>query len=457
MSNLKISTIMKTTKSFLTLALVLFAVASFAQQPELQFYRPWNKDGINIFEPAKKTEQPKYDGFKLRVGGAFTQYYQRMHHENNPNGKNYLYGTIASENETNSADLNGFSLAMANLNFDFQIEDGIRVCLENYMSARHHNEFWVKGGYIQIDKIPMLGNPDWYAKNLRVKIGHFQPNYGDQQFRRTDGGNAIYNAFGENFILDAFATEIGGEVSAFPVDGLVLVAGMTTGLISGNIENYPEKPIGTNLEPTKRNPSIYLKAAFDKQVNDDLRLRLSVSNYQNSSIVRNTLYAGDRTGSHYFMVMEPNTSGVTATTNFTSGRFNPGLTNRVNAVMINPFVKFKGLELFGAYEVAKGGTYTEADDRTWKQFVAEGVFRFLPNEQAYIGARYNTTTGRPSGAAYTADVTIERTSLVAGWFPTRNLLLKGELVNQKYVDFPTSVIFNEGKFNGLLVEAVIGF
>jgi hypothetical protein len=448
---------MKTTKNFLTLALVLFAVASFAQQPELQFYRPWNKDGINVFEPAKKTEQPEYDGFKLRIGGAFTQYYQRMYHENNPNGKNYLYGTIASENETKSADLNGFSLAMANLNFDFQIEDGIRVCLENYMSARHHNEFWVKGGYIQIDKLPMLGNPDWYAKNFRVKIGHFQPNYGDQQFRRTDGGNAIYNPFGENFILDAFTTEIGGEVSAFPVDGLALIAGMTSGLISGNIENYPEKPIGSNLEPTKRNPSIYLKAAYDKQVNDDLRVRLSASTYQNSSIVRNTLYAGDRTGSHYFMVMEPNTTGVTATTNFTSGRFNPGLTNRVSAVMINPFVKFKGLELFGAYEIAQGGTYTEANDRKWTQFVAEGVFRFLPNEQAYIGARYNTTTGRPSGTAYTADVTIERTSLVAGWFPTRNLLLKGELVSQKYIDFPTSVIFNEGKFNGLLIEAVIGF
>ena len=234
----------------------------------------------------------------------------------------------------------------------------------------------------------------------------------------------------------------------------------TTGLalnISGNIENYPEKPIGSNLEPTKRNPSIYLKAAFDKQVNDDLRVRLSASTYQNSSIVRNTLYAGDRTGSHYFMVMEPNTTGVTAMTNFTSGRFNPGLTNRVSAVMINPFVKFKGLELFGAYEIAKGGTYTEANDRKWTQFVAEGVFRFLPNEQAYIGARYNTTTGRPSGTAYTADVTIERTSLVAGWFPTRNLLLKGELVNQKYIDFPTSVIYNEGKFNGLLIEAVIGF
>ena len=125
--------------------------------------------------------------------------------------------------------------------------------------------------------------------------------------------------------------------------------------------------------------------------------------------------------------------------------------------MINPFVKFKGVELFGAYETAKGGLYAEANDRKWNQVAVEGIFRFLPNEQAYVGARYNTASGRPSGAAYTKDVTINRTSLVAGWYPTRNLLLKGEIVSQEYIDFQTEVIFNEGKFNGLLIEAVIGF
>jgi len=81
----------------------------------------------------------------------------------------------------------------------------------------------------------------------------------------------------------------------------------------------------------------------------------------------------------------------------------------------------------------------------------------LPNEQLYLGARYNTVSGRPSGAAFTKDVTINRTALVAGWFPTKNLLLKGEIVSQKYLDFPTSDIRNSGKFNGMMVEAVIGF
>jgi len=86
------------------------------------------------------------------------------------------------------------------------------------MSSRHHSEFWVKGGYIQIDKINSVfpnSNTSWFDDNLRVKIGHFVPNYGDMQFRRTDGGNGMFNPFVENYIFDAFTTEIGGEVYAF--------------------------------------------------------------------------------------------------------------------------------------------------------------------------------------------------------------------------------------------------
>ena len=37
-------------------------------------------------------------------------------------------------------------------------------------------------------------------------------NYGDAHFRRSDNGNAIYNPFVGNYIMDAFTTEIGGEV-----------------------------------------------------------------------------------------------------------------------------------------------------------------------------------------------------------------------------------------------------
>ena len=175
--------------------------------------------------------------------------------------------------------------------------------------------------------------------------------------------------------------------------------------------------------------------------------------YNNSSISRNTLFSGDRTGSHYFMVLEPITG--TYKDNFTSGRFNPGVTNRISAITFNPFLKYKGLEVFGSYDIIKGGTYAETDDRDWNQLAVEGVFRFLPNEQAYIGARYNTVSGRPSGFAQ--DITINRTAFVAGWFPTKNLLLKGEYVSQEYVDFPSTAVQYQGKFKGMMIEAVIGF
>src|SRR6266496_1358631 len=82
-----------------------------------------------------------------------------------------------------------------------------------YLSTRHHNEAWVKGGYLQFDKLPFKGKVwDDIMKVTTLKLGHMEINYGDAHFRRSDGGNSIYNTFAENYILDAFATEIGGEV-----------------------------------------------------------------------------------------------------------------------------------------------------------------------------------------------------------------------------------------------------
>ncbi len=464
------------------LALMFSASLAFAQQPTLQYFRPWDQTGINTFEPAKRgVEQPEYTGFKIRIGGAFTQDFQSFTHENKPTyvavsgtnatNKNLLYGVIASEDST-SAKLQGFNLAMANLNLDFQIADGIRVTLENYMSSRHHSEFWVKGGYIQIDKLPMFGNPAWFEKNIRVKIGHFQPNFGDMQFRRTDGGNAIYNPFVENYILDAFTTEIGGEVYLFPVDGLMGMVGMTSGFINGNVENYPDAINASGAVPTKKSPSIFAKVAYDKAIND-FRFRLSASIYNNSNIARNTLYAGDRTGSHYFLAMEPALTNGVATaqgSQFTSGRFNPDVPNRVQAIMINPFVKFKGLEVFGSYEIINGSNYADvsgtSERKTWEkrnftQYSVEGVYRFLPREQVYVGARYTGMTGEPRGLkdanGNQLEVGVNRIAVAAGWFPTKNMLLKGEYVVQNFKDFPTTDYRNEGKFSGFVVEAVIGF
>ncbi len=430
---------MKSFLNFFNLVLVTLLVTNLSAQ--IQYTRANNQDGLHVFEPSKN-DMTEYTGFKLHIGGAFTQGYQNLSHENSD-----TITVVARKLYKMSG---GFNLAQANLNFDVQLGDGIRMFLENYMAARHHNEFWVKGGYIQIDKLPMFGNPEWYTKYFRVKLGHMEVNYGDQHFRRSDGGNTIFNPFAENHIVDQFATEIGGEVYVFPADGFMLMAGMTGGLIRNDIFDYSTNPAGA---VQKRNPAILLKAAYDKQQSEDLRFRLSASMYTNSETPRSTIYSGDRTGSNYYGVME--NTAFNATSNFSSGRFNPGTYNSVTAIMINPFVKYQGVELFGSYEIANGKAITETEDRKTTQLAFEGVFRFLSNEQAFIGARYNTVTSRLSG--YTTDVDITRLTFAGGWFPTKNLLLKGEYVTQDFEGFKGNDIRNEGKFSGVVIQAVVGF
>lgn len=445
---------MKMAKLMLSAMALLMLTNLMAQQPKIQNFRPYDQEGINVFEPAKEIDEP-FEGLKVRVGGSFTQQYQALEHstEAAPN----IFTNPADGKDYNLNELyplgSGFNLATANLNFDFQIEDGIRVSLENYMSSRHHPEFWVKGGYIQVDKLPMFGSPEWFSKYLRVKIGHFQINYGDQQFRRTDNGNAMYNPFVGNTIMDPFTTEIGGEVYLFATKNIMAMAGMTAGLINGDVRDHGDG---------NKKPSIYGKLAYDNQISEDFRFRLSGSVYMNSNSPRNTLYGGDRTGSRFYFAMEPvqfrsgNALTTTSGANrFTSGRIDPGFGNELTSIMINPFVKYKGLELFGTYEIASGKRNAETDSRDFSQYAAEVVYRFLPREQVFIGGRYNQVSGRLQGFA--EDISIDRIEVSAGWFPTKNLLLKGAYVNQTYTDFPTNNIFNGGEFKGFVIEAVVGF
>lgn len=313
------------------------------------------------------------------------------------------------------------------------------------MSSRHHPEFWVKGGYIQIDKLPILGQPQWFTDNFRVKIGHFQVNYGDQHFRRTDNGNALYNPFVGNYILDAFATEIGAEVY-YMNNEFTAMAGLTNGLISGNILDYSEN------DNINKNPAVLAKLAYDKQM-EDLRFRISGSLYLQTNGVRSTLYTGDRTGSRYYLVMAPD--GANATDNFTTGRYSPNMTNKVTAIQINPFIKWKGLEIFGALEFAQGSAANDLEDgRSVTHVGADVIYRIGANEEAYIAGRYNTLSGQLFTNSED-EASINRFAIAAGWFPTKNLLLKAEYVNQQYNDF--TGLLEEGKFNGVVIEAVVGF
>lgn len=434
---------------------------SFAQQDEdiisygkVDFIRAYDKTGINVFETNKNDLNKPYTGRRINLGAGFTQQFQSIKHENP--GALFSLGTGANALHKLTP---GFMTAQANLYIDVQLAPGIRMNLTNYLSSRHHNEVWVKGGYLQIDKFPFKGQFwDDLSKVVTVKAGHMEINYGDAHFRRPDGGHTLYSPFMEGNIMDAFATEIAGEVYVMK-NGFLGMVGLSNGMIKGHVDSTTVTPFDDN---TARNPSIYLKGGFDKQLNEDLRLRLTASLYHNSGTAGSglTLYSGDRTGSNYQNVMEQGYSAGAKkayTAMFTSGRFNPNFAGEMDAVMLNGFAKYQGLEVFGTYEFASGRNRNEADSRSANQFAVEGVYRFGNNDNLFAGLRYNIVNSELLFGNSIEDVKIDRFTAAAGWFITRNILMKGEYVNQKYTDFPSVDFRHNGKFNGVVIEAIIAF
>jgi hypothetical protein len=316
------------------------------------------------------------------------------------------------------------------------------VALTSYLSSRHHNETWVKDGYVQIDKSPIDYTPlKALFEIATLRVGHMEINYGDAHFRRSDNGNAMYNPFVGNYIMDAFTTEIGGEVY-LKTAGIIAMGAITGGEIRGTV-----------LTPGQRGPTLIGKVGVDRQVKKDLRVRLTGSMYKSDKAMNSTLYGGDRAGSRYYYVME--NTAATETAQKDSGLINPGFKNKVTAFQINPFVKFRGLEMFGVLERAEGKASAELTERIWKQYAVDTVYRFLANETLFVGARYNRAHGEFAGII--GDVGANRWQLGGGWFITPNVLAKAEYVNQKYFGYPTTNIRNGGKFNGMMLEGLIAF
>jgi hypothetical protein len=240
------------------------------------------------------------------------------------------------------------------------------------------------------------------------------------------------------------------------------MVGVTNGMIKGNVDSAYKTSVDDNV---KRSPSLYLKGGIDKTLGDVIRVRVSGSYYHNGSAAASgqNLYGGDRGGSNYQNVMEnaPAGAALPASTAIAfSGRVNPGFTKKVDAVMLNGFLKVKGFELFGTYETSKGRTKNEVADRKANQLAGDVLYRFGKDENFYLGARYNTAKVELAKITSTPgnfNVNINRTALAAGWFMTKNILMKAEIVGQQYKNFPTADYRNGGKFNGYVVEAVVGF
>ncbi|WP_178989121.1 hypothetical protein [Winogradskyella schleiferi] len=423
---------MKSVLKLVTFVIVLTMGYSISAQTKnkrnLDNFRQPDQRGVNVFEAPKDT-LTTFENVYVRIGGSFALQYQAIDHENS--GAVPL-GEIGYN----------FNLATANLDLDVALYDGVSMHLRTYLSSRHHPEPYVKGGYFQIDKLDFIseGFMADLMKHTTIKIGHMENNYGDAHFRRTDNAQAIYNPFVGNLIMDSFTTEVGAEVYYRTDMGLFGMIGFTNGKLNQKV----------TVSDGSTGGAVFLaKLGYDKQISDDFRFRLTGSLYNTGYAPNVYLYSADRAGSRYYSVMEVDGSSA-----FRSGRFDPSYGNQITAIMVNPFVKYGGLEVFGTIELTSGKRLTEMDRRNTEQFAGEVIYRFGETEDLFLGARYNTVN---SELASGDEISINRFQLGAGWFMTKNVLMKAEYVSQKYNDFAEGDQFEDGQFDGLMLEAVISF
>lgn len=359
----------------------------------------------------------EFEKVKVKVGGEFAIQLQALDHE--APGAELI-------------DLkNNFNLPTANLNLTADLASGIRSYLNVYLSSRHHNEAWVEGGYLIIDRLPFFPASDNIMKYLTIKAGVMMPDYGDAHFFRSNNADVMSNPFVGNWIMDAYTNNPGLEVM-FRDKGFLALVGTNNGRMNYGRGNDLGKDLVFNW-----------KVGYDKRITDDLRVRATLSGYHvGEGHSGSTLWDGDRAGARYYNVMQTvDAEGD----NFRSGRWSPGAgQSEMNSYMGNVFVQFHGLEVFGIYEDMKG--VLSGNDQHFTQTAVQAIYRL---GRFYAGARLNKVSDNNESS-------VNRTNIGGGWYMIDNILLKLDYVVQNY-DGPAHGNIDGGKFDGVVFEAAISF
>jgi hypothetical protein len=225
---------------------------------------PFTAFGQSFEEP--KDNSTTFEKPTVKVGGDFALQYQMLSHKDDANNLIKLG--------------KGFNLPTANLNLDANLAQGIKLNLVTYLSARHHNEAWVKGGYLLIDQLPFMHSSfvDNAMQYLTIKAGVMELNYGDAHFRRSDNGNVTHNPFVGNYIMDAFTTSPGLEIM-FRKSGIIAMAGVASGSLNPTLSAYKAADSTYTSYNTLDELAVYGKIGYDDAITSDLRVRVTASGY----------------------------------------------------------------------------------------------------------------------------------------------------------------------------------
>lgn len=376
--------------------------------------------------------------------------------------------------QTRTVDLQpGLSLPQANFDINAKVMSGFNVKLETMLSSHHHNETYVKGGYATIDNLDFIapGFASDLMRNMTIKVGVDDINFGDDQYRRSDNADVMRNPFIHNMGVESYMQAPHIEVYyRIPAISSLIMVGITNGQVNPDDVTNVERSATSG---SSNRPAGYAKFAFDNQLSDTLRVRASESLYYvHGTNKGSSLYSGDKAGSVSRKIFDTDTrTSANGGTNWTGWTNTDGdfgaLWNALSGFSdlavskTNLFTRFYDTELYAMLELADGADARDVDMKMM-HYAFDVVQRFS-NDKFFAAARYEHAVVEykdynPVTLASTdlGDAEMTQWQLGLGWFLSKHAVAKLEYIDHKR-EKNSSFKGGDAEFKGYMISTALSF
>ena len=361
---------------------------------------------------------------------------------------------IDNKNGTAPTMATGFPAAIANLYVFATIADGIDVFTEYYLSSKHHlGDVYDNEGYVMIKHLPEqlnVGILDPIFDYIDVKAGHFEVDFGNQHWVRSDEGEVQKNPLVGNYLVDPQLVEGGAEVIGHH-DWLHWVIGVGNGVTSEKFNNHRDysKHAKVLIEPRSKK----YNAAF------------SVYSVDQSEApgVSGNLFSGMRSGSRYAGLNPDSGSSDPDFAQLKLGKGQDVFAWQTDAGINVGRFWLSGLFGFIEDTDTDGPTTTAEPEDQWTYWGVEG--KVDVSENAYFAARYSAADADRI-ESITSKANGSRIQAGFGYHLYDGILFKIEYMNQQMDDFPTSAVTTNNNYNdyandveieGVVMEISVAF
>jgi hypothetical protein len=310
----------------------------------------------------------------------------------------------------------GLQDPFANLSFLATIPDKMDVYFDLYVASRPHpNTMYAHEGYLLFKQMPapldtgLLGDVFNY---INVKVGAFDIDFGDGNYRRSNNAFVQRNPLIGNPLVDPNVEEIGGEV--YTIKGpIYALFGLTNGTTTEHFDYGTE-------------PAIHGKIWG----NPLPEVRTSVSAYHVDLAGTNTLY---ETSDLYSAGRSGEPFGGIFGNGDDPGSILPQAGRDVTAVQGDVTWNHWPFEAYGnvgwTQDSDTNGPGPGHPAERWTYGTAEGVYHLTPG--FYFAGRYGLADAESVGGVRT-NGWVDRGELGCGYWLTNDVLIKAEGIYEQY-------------------------